>query len=121
MIALKIFDALVTMTDGEYPVAGDYQVGIHQPGQSPDDDMTDIRRNQAQALSVEITNDGAVVISFARAVLTKPVNDQRRNTTLLRSFQCVAGHAETGCLAEDVHRDHIHATQRADIFLSHRD
>ena len=69
-IRLEIFDAFVTMADGEYPVAGDHQVGIHQAGQAPDDDVADIGGDQAQAFSVEITDDGAVVISFARTVLT---------------------------------------------------
>jgi len=67
-VQLEVFDAFVTMADGEYPVAGDYQVGVHQAGQTPDDDVADIGSNQAQAFSVEITDDGAVVISFACAV-----------------------------------------------------
>jgi hypothetical protein len=65
IIVLAFFDPSVTMADGDDLLAGDHQVGIHQAGQSSDDDVSDIGGNKVQAFSIEVTHDGAVVISSA--------------------------------------------------------
>lgn len=66
---LRFFDPLVTMTDGDDLLAGYHQVGIHQSGESPDDDVACIRCDHADALLVEVADDGSVPATPARSVL----------------------------------------------------
>ena len=57
---LQAFESLVAMTDGGDFITGYHQVGIHQSGESPDDDASRIRCDQADTLLVEVADDGSI-------------------------------------------------------------
>ncbi len=64
-IVLQFSDAFVTVTDRKNLITCDNQIGIHQAGQTSYNHVANVRGNQPHTFFIEITNDGAVVISLA--------------------------------------------------------
>ena len=71
------------VADGDDPVLGHHQIGIHHVIQPSDDDVADLGAQGSFAFFIEIDNGGTIHTGYSAAEIAQPIYNQRWDGTLL--------------------------------------